>query len=213
MVPIAWRMLCCSIWLDERAAFTEIVFEVFQQHWCVQKFCQFADDWKGRRPSCAKEVGGVVFYKMAVVGVPLGVPIRVRPVIPVLEAEIRIVLLTQRNTPWTIFRKLLLLRALYGLWHGDDPLEVEIDGSLQLRNACGENNVFPLIMCLVVDTILHASESGFQKRTDGRLEIGQIWCGDGVLAVVGHGTKSFKFQVCTEAVGEELTTDGSDGHG
>lgn len=186
MVPIAWRMLCCSIWLDERSAFTEIIFKVFQQHWCVQKFCQFADDWKGWRPGCAEEVGAVVFYKMAVVGVPFGAPIRVRPVIPVLVAEIRIVLLTQRNTPWRVFQKTLFLRALYGLWHGDDPLEVEIDGSFQLRDACGEKGIYMIIMRPVVDVVLHSNESGFQKRTDGRLEVGQIWCGDGVLAVVGH---------------------------
>lgn len=186
-------MLCCSIWLDERAAFTEIVFKVFQQDWGVQQFGEFADDWEGWRPGCAEKVGVFVFYKMAVVGVPLGIPIRIRPVIPVLEAEIRIVLLTQRNTLWTVFRKTLLLRALYGLWHGNDPLEVEINGSFQLRDACGEKGIHMIIMRPVVDTILHASKSRFQKRTDGRLEIGQIWCGDGVLAVVGHGKGVCKF--------------------
>ena len=187
-------MLCCSIWLDERAAFTEIVFKVFQQDWGVQQFGEFADDWEGWRPSCAEKVGVIIFFKSTVVGVPLGIPIRLGPVIPVLEAEIRIVLLTQRNTLWTVFRKTLLLRALYGLWHGNDPLEVEINGPLQLRDACWEKGIYMIIMRPVVDTILHASKSRFQKRTDGRLEIGQIWCGDGVLAVVGHGKGVLSFK-------------------
>ena len=192
MVPIAWRMLRCSTWLDERAAFTEIVFQVFQQDWGVQQFGEFADDWEGWRPSCAEKVGVFVFYKSAVVGVPLGIPIRIRPVIPVLEAEIRIVLLTQRNTLWAVFRKFLLLRALYGLWHGNDPLEVEINGSFQLRDACGEKGIHMIIMRPVVDVVLHWNESRFQKRTDDRLEVGQILYGNGVLAVVGHVKGVFK---------------------
>jgi hypothetical protein len=211
MGPIAWRMLCCSIWLDERAAF-DIVVEVFQQDRGVQQFGEFADDWEGWRPGCAEKVGVFVFYKMAVVGVPLGIPIRLGPVIPVLEAEIRIVLLTQRNTLWTVFRKTLLLRALYGLWHGNYPLEVEINGPFQLRDACGEKGVHMIIMRPVVDTILHASKSRFQKRTDGRLEIGQIWCGDGVLAVVGHGKGVLSFKSARKWL-SGITTDGSDAHG
>lgn len=59
---------------------------------------------------------------MAVVGVPLGIPICHGPVIPVPETEFPIVLLPQRNTPWAVFRKRLFLRALDGLWHEEQFL-------------------------------------------------------------------------------------------